>query len=71
MARTVVNLREDLLQRARRATGLRRKVDVVNEALRRLVDQDAAYRALRTLRGKVRFRGDGDDALRERHDARR
>jgi len=71
MARTVVNLRDDLVARARRVTGLSRKVDIVNEALRVLVEQGEAYRALRALRGRVRFRGTGADALRERHASHR
>ncbi len=71
MARTVVDLREDLFEKARRITGLRRKVDVVNEALRRLVEQAEVNGSIRRLRGKVQFRVTGPELLAERHRARR
>lgn len=71
MARTVVDLRDDLVERAKTLTGMKRKVDVVNEALRVLVEQGEAYEAIRELRGKVRFRGTGRELLRERHASRR
>ena len=71
MARTVVDLRDDLVERAKAITGLKRKVDVVNEALRVLVEQGEAYEAIRRLRGRVRFRGSGGESLRERHAAHR
>ncbi len=69
--RTVVNLNDNLVERARRLTGLKRKVDIVNEALRALVDQGEAYRSLRRLRGKIRFRGTSAQLLRERHGSHR
>jgi Arc/MetJ family transcription regulator len=71
MARTVVNLRDDLVQRARRLTGLKRKVDVVNAGLAALVEREQAHRALRRLRGRGGFRVTGDELLRERHGSRR
>jgi Arc/MetJ family transcription regulator len=67
MARTVINLRDDLIARARRLTGLRRKVEIVNAALEAFVEQHEAYRGLRALRGKVRFRAPSSVLLRERH----
>lgn len=39
MARTVINLDDKLVREAMRRTGLKRKVDVVNEGLRVLVAQ--------------------------------
>lgn len=71
MARTVINLRDDLIQQARRLTGLKRKVDIVNQALALLVEQRKSYRAVRALRGNVRFRVTGSELLRERHAAHR
>jgi len=71
MARTVVDLRDDLIARARRVTGLKRKVDIVNAALEAFVDQHEAYRAILRLRGRVRFRGTSGALLRERHGAHR
>jgi len=67
----VIDLRDDLVERARRLTGMRRKVDVVNAALQALVDQRGAYRAILELKGKVRFRKSTAALLRERHGARR
>jgi Arc/MetJ family transcription regulator len=58
MARTVVNLRDDLVAQAMRYTGLRRKVDVVNEGLRVLVAQRKLARLFRQLRGRVEWNGD-------------
>jgi Arc/MetJ family transcription regulator len=67
----VIDLPDDLLERARQLTGIRRKVDVVNSALQALVDQREAYRAVLELKGKVRFRGTSAVLLRQRHGARR
>jgi Arc/MetJ family transcription regulator len=58
MARTVVNLRYDLVAEAMRYTGLRRKVDVVNEGLRLLVAQRKLARLFRRLQGRVEWVGD-------------
>lgn len=69
--RTVVDLRDDLVLRAKKLTGLKSKVDVVNEALRVLVEHEEAYRGVRRLRGRISFVGTGADLLRERHGAHR
>lgn len=69
--RTVLNLRDDLVERARQLTGLKRKVDIVNEALRVLVKQGEVYRSIRKLRGKIHFRGTSAALLRERHGSHR
>jgi Arc/MetJ family transcription regulator len=69
--RTVIDLRDDLVERAKKLTGLRRKVDVVNEALRLLVEHEEAYRGLRRLRGRIHFARTGAELLRERHGAHR
>ncbi len=71
MARTVVDLRDDLIARARLLTGMRRKVEIVNAALETFVDQHEAYRALRAFRGKVRFRAPSSVLLRGRHGSHR
>lgn len=57
MARTVVNLNDRLLKRAQRLTGLKKKVDVVNHALERLVRQKEIEKLLE-LPGKVEWEGD-------------
>ena len=71
MARTVVDLRDDLIERARRLTGMRRKVEIVNAALEHFVDQNEAYRRVLALKGRIRFRAASSILLRERHGARR
>jgi Arc/MetJ family transcription regulator len=58
MARTVVNLDEELLAAAARETGLKRKVDLVNEGLRALVAQRKSLRVFRNLRGRLDWPGD-------------
>ena len=71
IVRTVIDLRDDLIAQARRLTGMRRKVEIVNAALETFVDQHEAYRGLLALRGKVRFRASSAALLRERHGAHR
>ena len=58
MARTPVNLDDELLRAALRETGLSRKVDVVNEGLRTLIAQPRVLRLYRSRRGRVDWRGD-------------
>ena len=56
MSRTVVNLKDDLIRKGRRLTGLKKKVEVVNLALEELVRQKEARKIL-DLAGKVRWVG--------------
>ncbi len=56
MARTVINLNDHLLKKAQRLTGLKKKVDVVNFALERLVRQQEIERLLE-LPGRVEWEG--------------
>ena len=57
MARTVINLNDHLLKKAQRLTGLKKKVDVVNLALERLVWQQEIEKLLE-LPGRVEWEGD-------------
>lgn len=57
MARTVLNIDEEAFAKARALTGLRKKVDVVNYALRRLVEQKEIEQIL-DLKGRVAWGGD-------------
>jgi Arc/MetJ family transcription regulator len=57
MSRTVIDIEDDVLKKAQRLTGMSKKVDVVNYALRRLVEQKGIEQILE-LRGKVRWEGD-------------
>ena len=56
MSRTVVDLREDLIQRAKRLTGLTKKVEIVNLALERLIRQKELEKIL-DLRGSIEWTG--------------
>ena len=70
MGRTNIELDDDLVDRAMRLTGSRTKREVVDIALRRLVEKGTLYRALRRLRGKLEWQGDVD-AWRSSRDGRR
>jgi Arc/MetJ family transcription regulator len=60
MARTNIELDDALVKEAIRLTGARTKREVVDIALRRLVEKGGLYRAVRRLRGKVAWRGNVD-----------
>lgn len=60
MARTNIELDDALVKEAFRLTGARTKREVVDIALRRLVERGGLYRAVRRLRGKVAWRGNVD-----------
>ena len=66
MARTVINIDDSLYEQARIVTGLKKKVDIVNYALRHLLEQRDMEKIL-GLRGKVVWEGDLDEMRRERH----
>ena len=57
MARTNIDIDDQLVEQAMRLTGARTKRQVVNIALRRLVDKGGLYRSLRRLRGKLAWEG--------------
>ena len=63
MERTNIVLDEKLVRRAMKVTGARTKRQVVDIALRSLVDQAEVYAALLELRGRLPWDGD-TDALR-------
>ncbi len=57
MGRTNIDLDEAWVTRALRLTGARTKREVVEIALRRLVEKGTLYRAMRRLRGRLPWRG--------------
>jgi Arc/MetJ family transcription regulator len=69
MARTVIDIQDDLLREVQAITGIRKKVDVVNFALRRLLEQKELERIL-ALRGKVSWEGDLEAMRRDRRGPR-
>lgn len=58
VARTNIDIDEDLIKKAIELTGARSKREAVEVALRRLVEKGTIYRALRRLRGKLAWKGD-------------
>ena len=58
MARTNIEIDDDLVERAMRLTGAHTKREVVDIALRRLVEKGTLYRSLRRLRGRLEWEGD-------------
>lgn len=65
MARTVIDIDEEIFAKAQRLTGLRKKVDVVNYALQKLVEQKEIEKIL-DLKGKVKWEGDLDEMRKDR-----
>lgn len=66
MARTNIDIDDELIQQAMRLTGTRTKKEVVDLALRRLVEKGSLYRAIRKLRGRLEWEGDVDAWRRSR-----
>jgi Arc/MetJ family transcription regulator len=56
--RTNIEIDDDLMAKALKATGLPTKRAVVEAGLRALVETKLQARAIRRLRGKVRWEGD-------------
>lgn len=69
MARTVIDIDEEIFAKAQRLTGLRKKVDLVNFALRKLVEQKEIEKIL-DLKGKVKWEGDLEEMRRDRRGCR-
>ena len=70
MARTVINIREDLLKKAKKMTGMKKKVDIVNYALNQLVKQKE-LEGIIAFAGKVEWDGNLEEMMRNRFDSRR
>jgi Arc/MetJ family transcription regulator len=60
MGRTNIEIDDGLVEKAMRMTGARTKREVVDLALRRLVEKGQLYRTIRGLRGKLPWQGDID-----------
>ena len=60
MARTNIEIDDGLVEKAMKLTGAKTKREVVDIALRRLVEKGTLYRALRRLKGKLPWKGDVD-----------
>lgn len=60
MGRTNIVIDDDLIERAMTLTGVSTKREVVDIALRRLVERREAYRAIREMKGTAAWNGDLD-----------
>jgi Arc/MetJ family transcription regulator len=69
MSRTIIDIQDDLLRKAQKMTGISKKVEIVNYALKRLLDQKEIERVLE-LRGKVKWEGNVEEMRRDRRGAR-
>jgi len=68
MARRVIDIDEKVLAQALQLSGLRKKVDVVNYALRKLVEQQEIEQIL-NLKGNIQWEGDLEQMRKDRHGA--
>ena len=66
MGRTNIVLDDALIEKAMQLTKARSKKEAVEIALRRLVDQEEVYEALRRMRGQAPWEGDLDRWRRDR-----
>lgn len=66
MGRTNIVIDDDLIAYAMSLTGASTKREAVEIALRWLVNQQTAYRALRRMRGQAAWSGDIDQWRRDR-----
>ncbi|MBU4320707.1 MAG: type II toxin-antitoxin system VapB family antitoxin [Thermodesulfovibrionales bacterium] len=65
MSRTVIDIEDGILRKAQRLTGIKKKVDIVNFAIKKLVEQKEIEKIL-VLKGKVRWEGDLEEMRRGR-----
>jgi Arc/MetJ family transcription regulator len=56
MSRTIIDLRDDLVRKAQKLTGLTKKVELVNFALERLIQQKEIEEIL-DLKGTIHWEG--------------
>jgi Arc/MetJ family transcription regulator len=69
MSRTVIDIQDDLLRKAQKMTGITKKVEIVNYALKRLLEQKEFEKVLE-LRGKVKWEGNLDEMRKDRRGSR-
>ncbi len=69
MARTVIDIEDDVLEKAQKMTGINKKVDIVNYALKKLVEQKELEEILK-LKGKIEWTGDLEEMRKGRDDTR-
>ena len=67
MSRTIVDINDKLLKKARKLTGLKKKVDLVNEGLNQLVKQKS-IEEIKKYQGKINWEGNLEEMRRSRSD---
>lgn len=66
MSRTVVDLDDKLLKRAQKLSGLTKKVEIVNTALKEFVETRDIRKAILELKGRVRWEGNLKEMRKDR-----
>ena len=69
MSRTVIDIQDDLLRKAQKVTGISKKVEIVNYALKQLLEQKELEQMLE-LRGKVKWEGNLEEMRKDRRGSR-
>jgi Arc/MetJ family transcription regulator len=69
MSKSIIDLDDNLIEKARKLTGIKKKVRLVNTALKCLVQQKEIER-VRHLRGKIHWQGNLEEMRRGRGDPR-
>ncbi len=69
MARTLIDIEDDVLEKAQKMTGINKKVDIVNYALKKLVEQKELEEILK-LKGKIEWTGDLEEMRKGQDDTR-
>ena len=57
MSRTVVDLNDEMIRQARVLTGLKKKVEIVNQALEAFVRQHQIRKSVLEMEGRVKWVG--------------
>lgn len=66
MSRTVVDLNDEMIRKARILTGLKKKVEIVNKALEEFVQQRQIRRSIMEMEGRVKWVGNLKEMRRDR-----
>lgn len=66
MPRTVIDIQNKLLKKVQIATGLNRKVDIINYALKKLIRQIEIEKVF-DLKGKIKWEGDLEEMRKGRN----
>jgi Arc/MetJ family transcription regulator len=69
MMRTVVDIENKLLKKAQKLTGISKKVEIVNYALKKIVEQKEIEKIL-DLKGKIKWEGNIEEMRKGRNDSR-